>query len=288
MAFETELSNIAKQTDVISDAISAYLLQRAVVVPLIYSENLPVGTNVKKFRKAGNLVAEALAESTAYTFSANSEITQSTITCTAAKQVVVTKLTVEANQFTSMSPEQIANEQGAALARLLDDNVLTLFSGFTGNTAPDTGTALTVEGLMEGAYRVSSAGAPRIGANLYAVVEHKGAFEIKKQLIQSGAAIFAQASQSSLVAGREVASGYQGSIPGVDVFSTDGIPTNSSNDENLVFNPDIAFCSIYGSVVTMPPVWKGSEGYWWEISSLVFSDVKEWNDGAGCRVLADT
>lgn len=287
MAFETELANIAKRTDDISVAISAALVQRMVVVPLIYSEDLPVGTNVKKFRKNGSLTAEALAESTAYTYSASSELTQTSVTVTAVKQVVVSKLTIEALSFSPITPEQIASEQAAALARLLDDNVLALFSGFTGNTAADTGAMLSVEGLMEGAYRVSAAGAPRIGQNLVAVVEHKGAFEIKKQLVQSGAAVFSQANQTSLLNGREVATGYQGSVPGIDVFATDGIPTASSNYENLVFNPDTAFASMYGSVVTAPPVWNAA-GMWWEIGSYVFSDVKEWNDRAGCRVLADT
>lgn len=287
MANETELSNIAHQTDVISDGISAALLQDIVVVPQIRSEDLPSGTATKLFRKNGSLVAQSLAESSTYSYSANSELTQTTVSVTATKIVVVSKFSVEAQTFSGLDIAGIIAEQGPALARLLDDNVLALFSGFTSNTAPDTGSALTVEGLMEGAYRVAAAGARRVGRNLTAIVEHKGAFEIKKQLVQSGASVFAQPEMATLVRGVEQPNGYQGSLPGMDVFSTDGIPVTSSNDDNLVFNPDIAFAAMYGPVVTMAPIWDPTL-FAWIISSYVFSGVAEWNDAAACRVNADS
>ena len=95
MAFETELSNIIHRTDDISAAISAELVETVVVLPTIYTEDTTGGTNVKKFRKDGSLVAEAVAESAAYTFSANSELTQTSSTATATKIAVASKLTVE-------------------------------------------------------------------------------------------------------------------------------------------------------------------------------------------------
>ena len=98
MANETELGNFNHPTDVLSDAISAALVQNIVVMPLIYMENLAGLVNVKEFQKDGSLVAEELAESAPYTFGAGSELTQTSVTSTATKFACVSKVTVEAQQ----------------------------------------------------------------------------------------------------------------------------------------------------------------------------------------------
>lgn len=285
MANETELSNIAHKTDEISDAISGALVQSVVVLPLIFTEDLPMGTNIKLFRKDGNLVAEGLAESTAYTFGSNSELTQTTVTATATKFVCASKLTVESQQFSTMTPAQIAQKQGEALARDLDDEILALFSSFSNQiTATDV---LTVDDVLDGAFTVDSNLAGGTGA-LVGVFDYKGINELRKELIASGAAVFSQRNQTSLLEGIKAGNGFSGTLPGVDLYTSNGLPTSGGDDVALVFNPNNAIAGMVSPSVNVIVNEKGSEGFYTEIASYVFFDAVEWNDVAGAGVLSDT
>lgn len=286
MANETEISNAAKPTNVVSDAISAALVQAVVCVPHVYAEDLPVGTNVKLFRKDGSLTAEAVSESATYNFSASSELTQSTITATAVKTAVVSKLTVEAQQFTSIDMNKIAMEQGKAIARKLDDDVLALFDGLT-NVVTATN-VLTVADIMQGAYTVRSALAGGIGRRLIGIFDYKGIFEVQKELMLSAASALTQAPLITLLTGLPQANGYVGSVPGVDLYQTDGLSTTGGDDQAAVFNPETCFAGVYSPSVQTRQVWVGSGGFWDEIASFVFSHVVEWNDTAGVEVRSDT
>jgi hypothetical protein len=286
MAFETELSNIAIPTDVVSDGLGMALTSAVVVVPLIYKENLPVGTNVKKVRKDGKLEAVALSESSNYTYDANSELTQTSITATATKQVAVYKNTVESEQFASVNQGVMGVHLGRALARLLDDNVITLFSSFTTNTIVAEPAGLTGVGLLRAKMRVdaSLAGSNR---NLVAVVNHRQAFDIRSEIFQSAAANFAQPSQISLLQGYQAPNGFAGTLPGLDIYVTDGLPTGGGDATALVFNPERAFFGMYSAAPIVRVNWIGSQGFFTEVTAHMFSTVVEWYDEAGCRVTSD-
>lgn len=286
MANETERANIVAPTDVISQGISAALVPNVVVMPLIYTEDLPQGTNLKKFRKAGSLTAEDIAESATYTFSGSSEYTETAINATAAKSVVISKATVELQQFSdTMSLEKLTEEQGKALARAVDAKPKALFTGLSQTVTSST--VLTVADVMQAAYLVQSGTSGVSGGQLRGVFDFKGINEVRKELLASGAAVFSQESMTSLLAGIVNLNGFVGSLPGVDLFGTNGLPTDSGDDVGAVFDPNICFAGVVG-VVDNRSVWKGSEGLFDEMTAWIFSAYVEWNDAAGTRVRSDT
>jgi hypothetical protein len=296
MANETELANIKHQTDVISDAISAALVQGVVFAPLIYGEDLPPAktTNVKLFRKAGSFTAETITESTAHAVdAAGQELTETSVTATAAKYCANTMITVEAEKFSPITKDKIYAALGNALARWWDGLILALFSGFTGNTAITASSVLTVEDVLQAAYSVRAGTygvAPASG--LICGLDYKGVYELQKQLVQSSASVFGVPSQISLLSGLPGTNGYSGELPGVRIYAGSGLPTSSSDDVGVVFDPAIAFCSMMSPTPDYYERWiggsDGTRGYATEYSAILYGAVAEWNDLAGCCVKSDT
>lgn len=288
MAYESEFGNFGHPTDVISDALSPALVDAVVVAPLVYTESAPLETNVKLFRKAGTLTAQDVAESASHTYAAGDEYTETEITATLAKSIVYMKITAEAERFHSAALSKTVAEAGRALARRLDDKVLALFSGFSTQNNDRTGTTLDVETLMEAAYSVYAANAG-FGRQLVGVLDFKGALEIKKDVNASASAVYSQPERTNLLAGSFAATnGFIGSIPGVDLYATSGLPTSGSDDVSLVFNPDIAIAGMVDPAVT---VWENTvtaDGMFKEYAAYLFNTFVEWNDAAGVGVLSAT
>lgn len=284
MANETELANFATKTDDISDGVSAALVKHNVFVPLIYKEDLPEGTATKEARKGGSLTSEAVAESGSYSFSGSSEYTETSVTATAAKEVVISKVTVEALRFSGSDPQKVIDEQAMAIARGLDDDGLALSTGASSSvTATDI---LTVDDILEAIWTVRAAR----GGNekLVGLFDAKGLKEAVKELFNSGAAAMAQPGLTTLLGDGIAENGYVGDLPGCALYHADGLPTSGGDDVAMVFNPNIAFFGMYDTGVNTMSAWKGSEGLYWEITSYIFSKVVEWNDAAICKVLSDT
>lgn len=287
MAFETEYANFVNRTDEISAGMSPAFVNASIGANLVYAENFPAaGPKVLKFRKSGSLVAETLAESTAYTFSANSEMTDSSISCTAVKGVVVTKLTLEAFQLAGpdASVQRIADEQGRSLARLFDATLLALFDGLS--QAVTASTTLTASDLLDAQYTVFSGKTPP--GRLVAVLDYKGVNELGKQAINTSAAAFTQPGFLNLI-GTPQANNFKGELAGIDIYQTSGLSTTGSDDQGAVFHPLYAFCAGLGGAFEtyMSPI-KISEGFYWEIGSVLWFDIKEWNDLAGTELRSDT
>lgn len=284
MANETELANFATKTDEISDGISAAIVKHTVAVPLIYKEDLPTGTATKEARKAGSLASEAIAESGAYSFSASSEYTETSVTATAAKEVVVSKLTVEALQFSGAGPDKIIDEQAMAIARGLDDDILALSSG--ASNAVTSSSTLTASDVVEAVWTVR---ANRGGAaKLAGLFDAKGIQELVQEMYGSTGTPLAQPGLTTLLGDDIAATGYVGDLPGVSIYHADGLPLDTADDVAMVFNPMTAFFGMYSPSVQTNSVWVGSGGFYWEIASHVFSKVVEWNDEAICAVKSDT
>jgi hypothetical protein len=293
MANETELANIAHITDVISDGITPALVNPTVVAPLIRYEALPVGTNVKKFRKDGYLIAEQVNESTVHTVDdAGQELTQSSVTATCVKLCSNCIVSVEAQQFSSITLADIARYIGEAIARDWDDEILALFSGFTGN-AVTASSVLTIADCLEAAYKIRAATAGVSTGPLKGVFDFKGIYEIQKELVASSAAHLAIPSEVALLQGMSGLNGYAGSKAGIDFYQTSGLPTSGTDDVALVFDPMLAF----GAMVSPQPVvqvnWLGGAGsaqggYSHEVAGYIFCDVIEWNDQAGATIASDT
>jgi hypothetical protein len=281
------LANSAHPTDVVSDGITAALAEKVKVVPFVKAEDLPTNTAVKLFRKDGSVTGETISEAGAYSYSANGEVTQSSVSATAIKTCVCTKITVEGIQFGTISEADIPAYHSAGIGRALDDEIVALFSGFTGNTLTCTST-LTAEDILQGAYKVNASYCARDGQNLVGFFDYKGVYEILKQLVQAGGTAFANESQISLLKGASRNNGYRGSLPGVDIYETDGLPTTGSDDQALVFNPDLAFGGMYGPSVQTWRIPVGSSGFHVEYASWLFHKVIEWNDTAGACIRSDT
>lgn len=287
MAFETELANASTQTDTISAAISAAFVQGPVLLPLIFMEPLPEGTNIKKWRKDGSLAAEILAESAAYSFSSSSELTQSDVSSTAAKHVVVSKLTVEAEQFSSLSVADMITKQAQAISRDLDDEIKTLISGFS--TQVIASSTLTKDDLLDAEFTVLDATAGISTGRLNTVLDYKGANEVKKEISSDGGGAWANTSLPGLVGLLQTQrgiNGFAGTFMSQDIYTTKGLPTDTGDDVGITFDGDLAFGAMLGDIRT--DIWFDSSLFVWQIASYVFYDVIEWNDEAGVGVRSDS
>jgi len=287
MANETEYGNIAGNTDAVSDAISEAFVQAPVMLPLIKMEPLPDGTRIKLWRKNGSLGAEILAESTAYTFSAASELTQATVSSTAAKHVVVSKLTKEAERFRMISVDQMTQEQAKAIARDLDDEVKALTAGFS-NTVT-AGSTLTKDDLLDAEFNVLAGTAGVSTGRLITILDYKGANEVKKEISSDGGGAWANSSLPGLVgllSTQRGERGFAGTFMAQDIYTTSGLPLNVADDVGLCYDPELAIAGMLGEIFT--DVHYDGESFWWLISSGLFADFVEWNDEAGVGVESDT
>ena len=287
MANETELTNFVTIGNMVSALASPALVNASICMNLAHIEQFPDNTASIKFRKNGSLVAETVAESAAYTFSASSELTDTSITCTAVKWAVVSKLTAEALRFGTgaASLPRMAQEQGEALARLYDATMVALFTGFSvGVTAA---TILTKDNVLDAQYNVYDGKTPP--GRLVAVLDYKGANELRKEITSITASAWSNPAMLGIVNNNPKQNNLIGELAGIDIYQTSGLPTSGGDDVAAVFHPQWAFCSgISGAIQTDVSPFKASDGFWYEISSYMFADVKEWNDRAGCKLLSDT
>ena len=290
MAYETELANYITIGNAVSALASPAFAEKTIMLNLCTVEQYPDNTNVIKAQKKGSLTAEDVTESTAYSLSASSELTDSSVSCTAVKGVVASQISVEALRFANPASRiaRIGEEQGAALGRLFDTAAVALFSSVaTGVTATNT---LTKDNLLDGQYNVFAAMKGAVGdGKLAAVLHYKGANEIRKELTSISASAFANGAMLSLIKGAPKAHGLVEEFAGMEVYHTSGLPTSGGDNIQLVFHPQFAFFDGLGGAIETEVLWKGATGgSLWEISSHMFYKVVEWNDTAACKVLSDS
>jgi hypothetical protein len=201
--------------------------------------------------------------------------------------VIVSGLSVEAEEFSSLDLTRLSSEQFSAIARAVDTDALGLFSGLsTGRTASSL---LTVDDLMLSQMGIYASEVPNKEVPLSLVTNAKGMYGVKKEIIQSGASAWTSESMMSILGGRPQPNCFVGSIPGIcDVYQTSGMGTSGGDTYSAIFHPMWTFCGIFG---VSPKSWmirKGSEGFYTELASYYFFDVAEWNDLAGRYILSDT
>jgi len=291
MAFESELGNFITIGNAVSAEASAALVNAAQGLALVHAEAFPDNTNVIKFRKSGSLVAEAIAESAAYTYSANSELTDASISCTGTKKMVSSRVSVEALRFGSPGSDlqRIGQEQGNALARLFDADLKALFASVSGGvTAAST---LVKDNLLDAQYTVFAGIKGAFSGRLVGMVDYKGAGEIRKELTSITATAFGNLAMLGVIGVPKGPAGFIGEFAGIELYQTDGLPSSGGDDVALVWDPRIAFCAgingIQGLATTVlePSV---LTNMCWEFTTHTFWNVAEWNDAAGCKVLSDT
>lgn len=292
MSYETELANIVHQTNVISDGITPALVQRPVVGPLIRYEALPVGTNVRLFRKDGYLVSEQVTESAAVAMDGSEqEVTQTSITATCVKLAAACILTVEAQQFSNATLADMSRYIGEAIARDWDDELKGLTTGFsTGVTATSV---LTWDNILDGQYNVQSGTANISAGPLIAWLDNKGMKELRKEQWNSSAAVMSLPQTAQLLTGYDLGKvGFQGERGGVFFYQVTGLPTSSSDDVGLIYDPELAFGGMISNAPQVRMRWVGGSGsgvgFADEVAGWIFCDIVEWNDLAGCMLKSDT
>jgi hypothetical protein len=285
MANETEMANIIGQTDVISAGIAKALVDTAIYPALVYQEPVPDNTPVKLFRQEGLLIAEAVNESAVLTISSNDELTQSSVSATAGKSAVISRITAEAKRFRNLTPGKIAQLQGEAIARLLDDNLLTLHSSFThGITCTSTATP---GDIFSAVYQIDSSAAGTNGRTR-GVLSHKQKLDLQQWLVNTGAVAWSAPQNQSFLSGMVAPNGYVGTIGSTDFFATNGLPTTGGDDVGLIFNPENALAAMYDAGVETMAVPVVGGGFYVELGSYTFSKAVVWVNFGGCKFRSDS
>jgi hypothetical protein len=283
----TELSNSVTVTDVLAAGISPALVKATCMMGLMYTEGLPQGTLTAKLRKRGVLTAASLAESTALAPDANGELTDTSVSCTIAKCAVVTGSSVEQAQFGNLTADRIAAEHGAAIARFVDNDALGLFSGLA--TSVTSTSIMTIDDVMLGQFNIFNSETPNKEVPLKCVLSHRGHYNIKKEIVQSGASVWTNESYLDVLGGTPQANCYVGSLLGsIDFYATSGHATSGSDTVQAIFHPMWCFAGFFAPA---PVTWvkeKGAEGFYTEYATYFFYDVLEWNDLCGVKLLSDT
>lgn len=284
----TELSNSNTIGNALSAIGSPALVKGVLGLNLMYTENLPEKTNVKKFMKFGSLTAASLAESTALQPDANGELTDSSVSATAAKIAVSSGLSVEEEKFGMIDLARIANEQFSAIARAVDNDFIGMAAGLA--TTQTAASVMTIDDIMIGQLSIYNSNVPNQEVTLAAVLGPRAVYNVKKEIIQSGAAAWSNPAQLNIFQGAPVkANGFVGNIPGVcDVYQTTGFATTGGDDQQMIIHPQWCLAGMFDSA---PVSWverKGPEGLYTSVISYLFYDVIEWNDLAGVMLRSDT
>lgn len=283
----TEFSNSVNPTNVVADLFSPALVKKTCMLNLMHVEGLPEKTMTKLHPKKGTLTAASLAESTALAINSSGELTDTSVSSTIAKSAVSSGISVEELEFGYIDANRIAEEQSSAMARLLDNDALALLDGFS--TVVTSSTILTVDDVMLGQYNIYNSECPEKEITLQAVLSHKGHYNIKKELIQSGASVWTNQTFLPLLQSTPQANCYVGSIPGIaDFYATSGHATGGGDSKQGIFHPKWA---LFADVAPAPKFvinMRGAEGLYQEIVGYLFYAVGEWNDLCGTELDSDT
>lgn len=277
----------------ISVMISPALKETVFTMPLIHTEECSTASPTIKFRKSGSLVAEAVTEGAVYTPSdANSDINDTSVTATAVKVMVASPISAEAIRFGAGAADipRVAAEQGRAIGRKFDDDLLALFDSITATSVAST--TMDVDTLLQGQYKVFNTPTPT--GTLAAIMSVKQVYELKKLMASSGAAQYSSQSQLSILNGVADQRSFVGNFAGIDVYQTVGLSATGGDDQGAIFDPRIGFCAALGGAVETQVIFTGYgvasqiPGVSWAAISWIFYKIALWNDGACCELRSDT
>lgn len=290
MANETELANIVHQTDVVSAMAVEAFVTTDTVWPLILTDQFPDTTNVIKFPKLGKLEAAAGSESTAFTFGADSELTDTNTTVTGSRKEVAVKMTLEMLRFGGpfATVQRAVNQAVKALQRLSASELKTLFSSISGSVTATT--ILTKDNLLDGRYTVvSSVKSEGVSPKLVGMFDYKGMNEIAKELTDTSASAFTNQVDLGVIG---IANGGQakGELFDIVLYETDGLPTDTGDDVACIWDPGKAFCAGVDGINGFNFFMKQPESQepWWELYAYTFWNIAEHHDTAAVRILSDS
>lgn len=281
MAGESLYSDQVTLAAYIDAGIMEVLRTTNVMINLMYPVNLAPGSNSKKLQSRNAQTAAVVAEAAEASPAVFGRTAGATLT--AKKVMVLNELTLEAELFGGLSPEEVRVEQGLAIFEKVDTDACSLFSGFS-NTAGSTGVALTIDKLLEADYKAGLSFAP--GARIF-VLGNIQILNLKNHIVTSGASVWANPTVSNMLGEQSKPNGYVGKLLERDVFQTQHVPLINANADRCgaCLNPWYALAAAY----VRPPnteVEGNSSKRTREVSTDYFYDVKERLDGAGCGIVS--
>ncbi len=288
VAYVTEMGNVIRPTDAVSRILGPALKKRVTMLNLMTAEEIPADTNVKKMRKRGFLTAVSgtTAESTAVALATGGEYTETAVTLTAAKMAISSGLSAEEERWGHLTMLDLANEQADAIARGVDNDALSLLSGFSSSVTCATGA--TLEDLYTSYYTIRNKEVPLQGVQLAVVIAPKAQLNLNIQTLQSQASAFMSERILTILGGKPQANNLVASIPLFDIYVTTGFGTSGGDNVQGVIHPQLALCGIFdGSPLTWTAD-KVTEGLYKESGTFYFYDVAEFYDEAGVCFLSDT
>lgn len=123
---------------------------------------------------------------------------------------------------------------GEAIARKIDQDLIALFSGFSGESGPGANTEITISNLFDAAAELRTSNAP---GPYYGVFHPKAIFNVKSQLTNT----FMGSSAANLpdLGNEALRGGFVGQIAGIQIFESSNITVDGSGDSvGAVFAPD--------------------------------------------------
>lgn len=187
---------------------------------------------------------------TAYSGSADTEITNSTVSTdgvtltvsTIAVRTMISDL-VRASAASNVVAD-VGRLFGEAIAKKLDQDLMALFSGFSVGVGNNT-TALTAATIAQAVARLRAASVP--GDALACVVHPFVAFDLKASLTTTGNVAFTGGAFGD-IANEALRSGYVGQLFGVPVFESANIVDTTGDSVGAVFHRDALGLAMIGDL----------------------------------------
>lgn len=290
MANETQYSNAVTVAAAVDAEIVPMFTSAAIMAGLVAPFAVGMeNTNAKKLPKSGSITASVVNEAAAAT---PQTLSDTSVSLTLQKAVVVTKPTIEAVKFAQLSTNVARHAALAAqaCATKFDTDALALATSVTLNV--DTGASATVAGLQQAGYSVRNKNIPY--SNLVFVGNYKQLYQIEGDIRSSGNAIYGNPNFSlQAVNSAQPRQGFKGQLFGIDLYETGLNATASGNNVGLVFNPQLAIAALYpaGSAPGFETSISEELGFLESVSfikTIMWYQVALYNDDAACRLLSDS
>lgn len=287
-----DMADTVQIGNAISALISPAFKAQSIMMGLVHAETCSDSSQVIKFRKAGNLVAEGVNEGAVYIPSdANSDINDTSVTATAAKIMVASPISREAQRFGGGAANipRVAAEQGRAIGRKFDTDLIALIDSIT-NTATATST-MDTDCLLTGQFNVYNALVPP-GPQV-AVLSFKQKLELSKLVANSGSAIY-QSQYNSPLFGTPAANNFVGNFLGIDIYQTTGLTTTGATTQGVIFNPLYTWCCAMGGEIVSDVSFSGVgvasqvAGVSDIVLSYIFYGIALWNNTAASELRSNT
>ena len=277
----SDLSTIAAYVDA---NVGPVLRANAVMPNLVGLRNLPGPlSDSVKMRHRDTLTATAAAENTNHAISTYGHTETSTLSV--AEQKVYVELSSKVTKFGDISPSELAEEFGAAIAQKFDTDAMALFDGASQSVGA-TGTDVTLAVMGTAAYTVRVGNVP--GPYVY-VIHETMVQDLQQEILSSSSPVWSQAVNLSIMNMQAPESvSFRGSLFGLDVYGTTNSESINTGADwaGACFSPKHFLGATFAGGFQMDTdkdIRKGVS----QFSGTLWYDVKENRDAAGCLIVGD-